>query len=176
MTPEIMNKIAVRARQMILENIRQGIDINGKRFSYSEKPFARPFDKRIKGYKQLIKDERLTVFKKDGKNNWMVVEGGYKDYRRMRGQNPDGDFLTDTGAELRNFQIIELTATIARLGFTDPKQLKKSLWQNTMGVGKSKKLWQWMGLRKEQVKELAEYAASLITGQYIEQLLKGIIK
>ncbi len=41
MTPEIMKKIAERARQITLENAAKGIDINSKGFSYPKKPFKK---------------------------------------------------------------------------------------------------------------------------------------
>lgn len=175
MTQDIMNKIAVRARQMILDNVTKGIDIDGKRYGYSETPFARPYDPKLKGVKGLVKEGRLMLFLKGKQRFWMVVKKGYKDYRRMKGQNPDGDFLQVSGAMLRNLQITELTDTSFTLGFTDAVQLKKALWFNVMGVGKSKKLWKFLGLRKEQETELAEYAASLMTEKFLEQLLKGKI-
>lgn len=176
MSKEIMNAVAVRARQMILENIAAGIDINGNKYKFSDKPFARPYDPKLKGVKQLVKEGRLTLFLKNKKRFWMVVEKGYADYRRMKGLSADGDFLTLTGAMLRNLQIIELAENSFQLGFTDATQLKKALWFNVMGVGKSKRLWQFLGLRKEQIDELSEYAATLFSEKYLEDLMKAKLK
>lgn len=160
---------------MILENVAAGLDIHGKKYKYSTRPFARPFDPKLKGVKGLAKEGRLTIFLRGKTRHWMVVTGGYEDYRRMKGKNPTGDWLTDTGAMLRNLQIIELTDESASLGFTDPLQLKKATWLNIEGAGKGKRLWQFLGLRKEQEIELAQYAASLLTEKYIEEMLKGKI-
>lgn len=171
---EIMNKVAVRARQMILDNVAKGVDIHGKNYKYSTTPFARPYDKKLKGVKGLVKEGRLTLFMKGKTRFWMVVEGGYEDYRRMKGKDPSGDWLTDTGAMLRNLKIIELTDKSAQLGFTDPRQLKKATWLNIDGAGKGKKLWQFLGLRKEQEIELAEYAASLLTEKYLQEIIGKI--
>lgn len=179
MTNDIMNKLAVRARQMVRDNVAQGVDIDGKAYSYSEKPFVRPWAKsRLPkaDIESFVKEGRIKPFRTKAGKLWMVVTGGYKDYRRMRGQKDDGDFLTDRGTMLRNLKPLTITAQYFSIGFTDAVQLKKALWFNVMGVGKSKKLWRFLGLRKEQEQELAEYASSLITEALLEKVLLDAVK
>ena len=160
---------------MILDNAREGIDIKGKKYQYSTKPFARPYDPSLKGIKGYVADKRLELFRTKQDKLWMIVTKGYKDYRMMRGQDPDGDFLTVSGAMLRNLQVTSLTDTDVTLGFTDSVQLKKALWFNVMGVGKGKKLWEFLGLRKQQEEELARYAASLFTAEFLQQQINRAI-
>ncbi len=174
MTTEIMNQLAVRARQMIKDNVNRGVDIDGKAYEYSEKPFVRPWaGTRLPkaNIESFVKEGRIKPFRTKAGKLWMVVAGGYKDFRRMRGQKDDGDFLTDRGTMLRNLKVIETTADTMTVGFSDAVQLKKALWFNVMGVGKGKKLWKFLGLRKEQEEELAEYAASLVT----EKIAEGVL-
>lgn len=162
---------------MIKDNIAQGVDIDGKPYEYSEKPFARPwFGTRLKKseIKSFVSEGRVKPFRTKSGSLWMVVEKGYKDFRRMRGQKEDGDFLTDRGTMLRNMKILETTDDSFKIGFSDAVQLKKALWFNVMGVGKSKKLWRFLGLRKEQETELADYAASLVTEKILEEHLRQL--
>jgi len=68
----------------------------------------------------------LAPFKaKDGKL-WAVVKGGYKDLRAMRGQKTDGDWLTSTGAMMRNLNVAGVTDETVRIGFDDPVQERKA--------------------------------------------------
>jgi|YNPBryulayer2012_1023412.scaffolds.fasta_scaffold130277_1 hypothetical protein len=49
------------------------------------------------------------------------------------------------------------------ISFSDPLSEKKAFFLNISGVGKSRKLWKFLGLTKENEKILLEYAESLIS-------------
>jgi hypothetical protein len=89
----------------------------------------------------------------------------------MTGLNPNGDFLQAKGDMMRNLNVIEVTDTTARLGFTSPEQARKALWLSVTGASKSRRLWLFMGLSQPQQQELAEYAATLVTDKKITDLL-----
>ncbi|OJX56779.1 MAG: hypothetical protein BGO89_09615 [Candidatus Kapaibacterium thiocyanatum] len=55
-----------------------------------------------------------------------MVKGGYKDLRAMRGQKTDGDWLTSTGAMMRNLNVAGVTDETVRIGFDDPVQERKA--------------------------------------------------
>lgn len=160
---DVLRQIGVRAVQMISDNVRLGVDSKGNRFSYSTKPFAMPGGK-FRGVKGFIEEKRLEAFTTKSGHLWYVVTGGYKDLRRMRGQNPEGDYLQATGAMMRNLNVTKLTDASVSIGFDDPVQEQKALWLSVTGVGRSRRLWRFMGLQPAQEAELAEFAGKLIVG------------
>lgn len=171
----ILNKVGQRALQMIEDNIRAGVDSDGQRYSYSTRPFAMPA-RRIKGRKALEAEGRIRTFTTAQGKLWMVVTGGYRDWRIMQGADPDGDFLTMSGRMLRNLQVLPPSEDSVRIGFTDTEQAQKALWLSVTGAGRSRKLWRFMGLQKSQERELAEYAAVLCAEEAIKDATKRLIQ
>lgn len=165
---EVLWRVGQRALQMIEDNIRDGVDYQGAKYAYSTNPFARPAG-RIKGRKKLEEEGRLKSFTTAKGKLWVVVTGGYKDWRAIQGLNPDGDFLQASGRMMRNLQVLPTSADTVRIGFTDPEQAKKALWLSVTGAGRSRKLWRFLGLRPQQERELAEYAATLTSEAAIRQ-------
>lgn len=154
----VLNNIAIQVQQMLEDQIERGVDIEGNKFKYSDKPFVRPYDKRLKSFQ---KDEgKVSLFTTKSGSLWMLIHGGYKSYREMTGRDPDGDFLQDTGAMLGALSVkSEASNNTASLKwfFTDPVQAQKAYWLNVTGVGKSKSKWLFMGLTKENRGKLEKY-------------------
>lgn len=167
---EVMQKVGMRALEMIEENIAAGVSYDGTRYAYSTKPFARPIGK-LTGRAKMVKEGRLKLFNTAEGKLWAVVTGGYKDWRRMNKLNPDGDYLQATGAMLRNLNVVEATDTTVRLGFTDPTQRRKAFWLEVTGASRSRRLWKFLGLSDQQREELAAYAASLLVGADISKMV-----
>ncbi|HRK05240.1 MAG TPA: hypothetical protein PLW14_09105 [Chlorobiota bacterium] len=172
----IMTAVGLRVIEMIEDNIRRGESYDGTKFRYSERPFAMPAGATRLGprMKAFIKDGRLTAYMAKGKRLWVVIPKGYKDLRSMRGQNAAGDFLTASGRMLRNLQILSVTDTTVKIGFSDPEQEQKALWLNVTGVGRSRRLWRFLGLSPQQQDELAAIAAFEMNRDEIEKLFAGV--
>ena len=171
---EFMKRVGFRVVQMINEQIQKGIDAEGKPYAYSTKPFVRPMGGlRVKAQKQLIKDGKLKPFTTKGGSKWVLVTGGYKSLREMRGQRSDGDFLQETGQMLRSLQPIKATGNEVIIGFNSAKEAEKAFWLNISGAGKGKKKWKFMGLTKENQEILAKETGVIIaqdferTGQFL---------
>lgn len=177
-----MLRVALKAVELINEQIREGKDADGKSYAYSEKPFVMPSGAaRLKKQASLEKEGKIARFTTKQGSLWILVFGGYKSLREMRGQNSDGDFLQDTGAMLRSMSAEETSATEARVVFSDPKSAQKAFWLSVSGAGRSRKLWKFFGLSKENRQKLEEFAAeelgtgsSGVTDRIINTLTAGI--
>lgn len=160
---QVHELIAAKAIELLNKQVEQGIDEKGNKYRYSTKPFAMPSGAlKIKARKQAIKDSKLSAFNTTSGALWYVVNGGYKSLREMRGQNPEGDFLQVTGRMLGALSTLRATDNEIAIGFTDAKQAQKAFWLTVSGAGKSRALWRFMGLTKDNQEALAKYAAEVI--------------
>lgn len=157
MNSQLMLRIGLKAVNLIQEQIEQGIDANGNKYSYSTKPFARPFDGRIKGLKSLVKQEKISIFRTKKGALWLLVKDGYKAYRQYTGRNPDGDYLTYTGKMLSSLTARATGPLSSLIYFSDAESAQKAFWLTRSGIGKSKKLWNFMGLTNKSEQELLEF-------------------
>ncbi len=169
--PELLKRVGVRVVQMIEDNVRKGISSDGRRFAYSTRPFARPLTRSPKN-KEFIAQGRLVPYLTKKGKLWAVVPGGYKDWRSMKGLNPDGDFLQDSGEMMRNLAVIGVTDDAAILGFTDEEAAKKAFWLNDVGAGKSRRLMKFLGIRPEQRKELALFVGENLTADDVLAMIR----
>jgi hypothetical protein len=152
---KLLEIAGVRVLGFINENIRKGEDFEGKKYAYSEKSFYRPYDEKI--YKKIKRNPSLfqIVTNKNGKLGFIIK--GYKRYKEFMNPTAKSNFLMDKGEMLRNMNVISVSDTEAIIGFSDPKQGKKAFWFNVSGVGKSRKLWKFLGINDKQKKELYEF-------------------
>lgn len=163
----IINQIAFRAIELIEEQVSQGIDIDGKSYEYSTKPFALPAGKKRFAKKMFDNDSKKYVgqmrkFKAKSGKFWYLVHGGYRSWRELNNRNPDGDFLQWSGQMLRSISARQDNANSSTIYFTDAESAQKAFWFNVSGVGRSRRLWKFFGLTKENEQKLAEYAAELL--------------
>ncbi|HPN37192.1 MAG TPA: hypothetical protein PL041_02230 [Melioribacteraceae bacterium] len=151
---KLLEIAGVRLLGFINENIRKGEDYEGKKYAYSEKSFYRPYDEKI--YKKIKRNPSLfkIVTNKSGELGFIIH--GYKRYKEFMNPAAKNSFLTGRGEMLRNMNITNVTDTEVVIGFTDPEQGKKAFWFNVSGVGKSRKLWKFLGINDKQKKELYE--------------------
>ncbi|MHB2150577.1 hypothetical protein ACX8XP_16105 [Calditrichota bacterium LG25] len=77
---------------------------------------------------------------------------------------------------LRNLKIIKAENNQVIIGFTDPIQAQKAFWLNISGVGRSRKLWKLLGLRKEQWEQLKNRYGLDITAEMTKVLIDNIKK
>lgn len=161
----ILQKIADKAIELINEQIEEGVDYDGEKYEYSSKPFARPVYgiPNFKIFKKTaIREGKLKLFTTKKGSLWALFTGGYKEFRELTKRSPNSDFLNYTGrmlasmtSKVQNNQIV--------VSFSTPQAEKKAFFLNISGVGKSRKLWKFLGLTKENEKILLEYAESLIS-------------
>lgn len=176
----IMRLIALKAIEMINDNIREGVSYEGEQYEYSTKPFAMPYSRKAaKGLGKPVSKKNpeglYSVFrsKKEGGSKWMLILGGYKLYKEKVNPEAKNDYLVFSGKMLRNLKILDADDETmkAQIGFTDPEQSKKAFWFNVSGIGKGRKLWKFLGLTEQQQLELGDYAAGIITKGDLAKLL-----
>ncbi len=138
----------------IEENIQKGIDYNGQKYKYSENDFYRPFDPKI--YNKLKKHPGLADIVQNKKGKLGLIIHGYKQYKQVMNPQAQDDFLTDRGEMLRNMQVLSVSESQAVIGWTEDKQAQKAFWFNVSGVGKSRKLWKFLGITKTQKDKLSK--------------------
>ena len=86
------------------------------------------------------------------------------------------DLLTYRGEMLRDMNIVNNSNNSTVIGFTDPVQARKAFWLNVSGVGRSRKLWKFLGLRKEQTGMLIKKFEKDITKEVTLELYNKILK
>lgn len=106
---------------------------------------------------------------------WYLIYGGYRSWREINKRNPDGDFLQWSGQMLRSISAKQESDDRAVIYFADAESAKKAFWLNVSGAGRSRKLWKFFGLTKENEQKLLEYAAELL-GKNPEKTAKIITK
>lgn len=172
---KLLNNIGVTALSMIEENIDSGVDIYGKRYAYSRRPFYRPYDpdivKKMGGRKG--KGRFYQIFTNKSGKLGMIILGGYKAYKEQVNPTAKGDYLTWSGQMLRNMKIVKTDANDVRVGFSDPQAAQKAFWFNVSGVGRSRKRWRFLGLRKEQIRRMEQKYGVKITNELGDMLLKN---
>lgn len=159
-----MDYLSQRALEMIREQIKEGVDFEGKNYEYSTNPFARPLDGTVfrRPADALERDDKLEIFTSSATGKlWVLIKGGYKSYRELTGRWAMGDFLYYTGNMLASmvatYKDYEFT-----IKFTSEKSSRKAYYLNVAGVGKSRKLWKFLGLSRKNLEILTKEAADML--------------
>lgn len=173
---QILEKLAIRVIELINEQIDNGVDIENIKYSYSTSPFVRPLGaKHFTKIKKAVKDNKASIFNTKKGTKWVFIKGGYRDYRRIIGRDPQGDFLQDTGKMLASLNY-SINGNEIQVTFSSTEDAQKAFWLNVSGVGKSKKKWKFLGLNENSKQKLIEEFSNLIVKDFIEnQKLEGII-
>ncbi len=148
-----MHEIGYFVVRAILSQIEQGRDIEGKLFSYSTKTFWRPYSKK---YAEKLKKahEKFLIIQGANKKKGMLVMGGMAAIRKAFARSTTGDFLNFTGQMLTSLDVISLTAQQVVIGFRSQVAAEKAFWLNISGAGRSRKVWKFFGLTKENEEKL----------------------
>lgn len=167
MSNQLMQAVGSRIIEVMNDRIKQGVDLDGKKFSYSARPFARPAGGLLqKIHTKLKADEKKggsRYFQNKGSGKlWVNFTGGYREFREMSGRSANGDFLQFTGKMLSSVRITKVTDDSVEIGFNDRISGQLAFYQNFSGVGKSRKLWRWFGLNETEQERLAEFIQSKI--------------
>ena len=175
----LLKKIAADVLQMINDNIKKGVDYEGNSYSYSEKRFYIPYTPDIKrklagklkaGLAQNIFN---FVSKKDGGRG--LVVNGYRSFKNFVYPNASKYYLTVSGKMLRNMNVLSMQDNTIVIGFSQQEQAKKATWFNVTGVGKSRKLWKFLGISQEQKTELEKKYATEFAKE-IDAAIKNMLK
>ncbi len=169
---KLLDIAGVTVLSMVNKNIREGIDYEGNKLHYSEKPFYRPYNQRL--WSQLKKSPGLAdiVTTKEGKLGFIIH--GYKAYKQFMNPEAFGNFLTWRGTMLRSMRVLKTSETEAVIGFGSSKEAEKAFWFNVSGVGRSRKLWKFLGITNTQKQELTQNLSQEFYKITVEELGKVI--
>jgi len=148
----------VKVLAFIEENIKKGIDYEGNAFQYSTNPYYIPFNdaiyKKLGGKNGNGKLFQMVYSKRTGLLG-MIILGGYKAYKEKVHPSAAKSYLTVTGKMLRSMDV-KATDNEAIISFTGEEEQQKAFWFNVSGVGRSRKLWKFLGITEMQKKQLTE--------------------
>lgn len=170
----LSERIALRAIELINQQIADGIDIDGKKYKYSEKPFAMPYSSKVvKAFGKDGKGKYYNVTSKNGKR-WLIITKGYKSYREAFNREVDKDFLQWSGNMLAAIDVINYDTYSAEIGFRNKKAAQIAYYLNVSGAGRGRKLWKFFGLTKENIDKLMklENISELEINTLIDSLFK----
>jgi len=168
----LLSSIGKDAIAFIMDNIKKGVDIEGNSFAYSEKNYWRPFDPAIYSkYKKNQSFGKLITTESTGKLGFIIF--GYKKFKEVFNPSAKDNYLTFSGKMLRNLNVLKNQNNQIIIGFSDPVQSQKAYWFNISGVGKSRKLWKFLGLRQEQINKLIKDYQDQLVNEVIMELFKN---
>lgn len=177
LTSQLSKKIGVLALAMIEESIDKGVDIDGNAYHYSEKPFFMPWNsntqRKLGGRNGEGVFYDLGISRRTGTFGFIIL-GGYKAYKEKVNPEAADDFLVWSGKMLRGLKVIEQTEGSVTIGWSDPQLARRAFWLNISGAGRSRKLWKFLGLRREQQKHLAEMLTPDVRDIVVSDLAKRI--
>jgi len=137
---------------------------------YSGKPFAMPYAAANIGTQnkisQLSKNPNSPnapqIFTSAKGTVWVLITGGYKQYRELGGRDSSKVNLTWSGRMMRNLGILPGAdkAKEVSLGFTSTDEKQKAVWHNLEGAGKSRRLHKFMGLTDTEKNTLSKWIGS----------------
>ncbi len=173
LSEKVLTKAGTIALGMIEENIAKGVDVNGKAYKYSTKPFFMPYNKkivsRLGGKSGEGKLYDIVHSKKSGKLG-MIILGGYADFKLKVYPDMINNFLEATGKMLRDMKIVNYTDNGVILGFWTKENSDKAFYLNISGAGRSRKLWKFFGLSNEQKNQLAIKMTPDVTKEVANEL------
>ncbi len=137
---------------------------------YSTTPMPLPFGKLEKAVskKELQNKDKYTIFTAKSGNKWVIIQGGYKEYRRLCGKESDKVVMSWTGKMMQNLGIVEKVPGSIGVGFSDPDMERLAIFHNISGVGKSHRRHVFFDLSKEERAQLTKYAGEEITKELIK--------
>lgn len=133
---------------------------------YSTTPMPLPYGKlRNKFSGKKAKDAGFRVFTSKAGMVWIVLPGGYKQYRQIYGKATDHVSLSWTGNMLRNLKVLPPEPSAAVIGFDNPDEALIASYHNTLGAGKSHKKHVFMGFTDAEVGQLTAETVKQIQGK-----------
>lgn len=171
---QLLKSIGNNTLSFILDNIKKGLSYEGEKFQYSEKDFYIPFSQKV--YKAYKKDSSFARFvtTSSGKKGFIVF--GYKKFKEKLYPASANNYLTASGKMLRDLNLLRTTDNEIIIGFTDSRNSQLAHWFNVSGVGKSRKLWKFLGITEKQIDELTIKYQSFIKEEIVKNYITKMLK
>lgn len=138
---------------------------------YSTTPMPMPFGALTKAVrsssavKDLVKSGEAELFTNlRSHNTWIILKGGYEQFRKLSGRSIDHVNLSWTGKMLRNLKVLHVDPALASvtLGFSDPRSGEIASYHNELGAGKKKVTHKFVGLTAEELSEIGTFAEQIL--------------
>jgi hypothetical protein len=135
---DLLRKIGERYIQIIVERTLKGDDKNGDPFPpYSGHPFKMPsgaIGKTVR--KVMYRAGQLSYFRNNNKALWVVINGGYRDLKKMIFRNAGYDGTVNlwlSGNMLGSLRVISADNNLVKIGFTRDEEARKAEWNADKG-------------------------------------------
>lgn len=169
-----MQKIAPITLRMIHDQIEAGLDIEGRRYRYSTRPFAMPVGAMLAfARRTLARSRQLVYFRRRG-GLWAVILGGYAAYRRAAKRLDNGDYLRFSGRMLASL-IYDYDDERIKIRFSNRNRATVAYYLNVTGAGRSRRLWLFLGLTPQHLARLMDLVGQeLVTGTWADELVRRL--
>ncbi|TAK59419.1 MAG: hypothetical protein EPO24_07730 [Bacteroidetes bacterium] len=143
---------------------------------YSVTPLPLPFAKFQANVKaKLTKEQaqnkdKYVLFTAKSGNTWIIVQGGYKEFRKLAGKFSDHVVMSWTGRLMRNLGLIRKDDSGADVGFPDTDAERIARYHNIEGAGKSRRKHVFFDLSKEERERLTKLAGETISKNLLKVL------
>jgi hypothetical protein len=138
---------------------------------YSRTPMPMPFGtltkavQRSGAIKSMVKDGRASLFTNlRSHNTWIILQGGYEEFRKLSGRDIEHVTLSWTGKMLRNLKVISASSSSGSvtIGFSDPRSAEIASYHQELGAGRKRVTHKFLGLTDEEVNQIGSFMRELI--------------
>ncbi len=165
----MLTRVGLKGVAIIRKRTESGVFLPGSSANaenYSTTPMPLPYGKlrgKLSGKK--AKEEGFRVFTSKSGRVWIVLPGGYKQYRQLYGKAADKVTLSWSGRMLRNLKLISASGDTAELGFDDAEEDRIASYHNTLGAGKSRRKHVFMGFTEGEEEQLTAETVKQLEGK-----------
>ena len=138
--------------------------------NYSTTPMPLPYGalrNKLSGRK--AKEAGFKVFTSKSGRVWIVLPGGYKQYRQLYGKQTDRVTLSWSGRMLRNLKLLSTSqsgqSAESVVGFDDADSARIAGYHNELGAGKSRKKHVFIGFNDSEISDLTAETVKQIKGR-----------
>lgn len=168
----LLLQIGSRVLLVIKERTLAGKFLPGSTGSskYSTTPMPLPFgalQKTVQNsmtVRNLIDSEEAVVFKSKAGKKWILLKGGYEQFRELAGKQTDHVTLTWTGQMIRDLKVksVDVRSATVTIGFTDARSEEIADYHQNKGAGKAKITHKFLGLTGTEFNQLLDYISRLL--------------
>ncbi len=174
-TDVLLNAVGSHAVAIIRRRVNKGEYLDGSSAgaeNYSTTPMPLPFGAFSKAVRSKLLPAGYKVFTNvKSHTTWIVLPGGYKEFRQLAGKANDKVNLQWTGRMMRNLGFTSSTQSgRVSLGFTDPDAEQLAVYHNTMGAGKSRTKHVFMDFTEDEINQLVGDVEKYLLNR-LEQML-----
>ena len=133
--------------------------------TYSRTPMPLPlsglpaFARTKKNLKMLVAAGEARIFTSlRSRATWIILTGGYEQFRKLAGRETDHVTLNWTGSMMRNLKIVRVDTTTPEVvvGFDEGRSGRLASYHNTLGAGKRHVTHKFLGLTDEETRSLEQ--------------------